>query len=288
MTWSSSGAPVQIRIVPAPGAVVDLDYVEVFPARFGLVLSPGSGVVADGARLTFEVPHDRKVDKIVADGIDVTQRLNDLLAAGTATRTTTSFRTVIDVGVGDLLPVRGDVTELRVDAGAQAARLQLRTTPPACSYEGSGATRVLVTGFQPFPADAWHDNVSGVAVTALDVGAVHDAQVMKLILPVEYDRAAAEVGGSFAAVTSTVSVYSTALKASPSLTLKPTVAYGLPLSSPSGTNRSRPAVMSAAPISWFSVTATQLPDPVVSYSRLPSLSSVVILTAAIAVSSESA
>jgi pyroglutamyl-peptidase len=91
------------------------------------------------------------------------------------------------------LPVRGDVTELRVDAGLQAARMQLRAAPPACAYEGSGATKVLVTGFQPFPADASHDNVSGVAVTALDVGTVHDAQVMKLVLPVEYDRAAAEV-----------------------------------------------------------------------------------------------
>jgi pyroglutamyl-peptidase len=198
VTWSSSGAPVQIRITPAEGAVVDLDYVEVFPSRFGLVLAPGSGVVADSARLTFEVPRNRKVDRISADGVDVTQRLNELLDAGTATRTTTSFRTVIDVGVGDLLPMRGDVTELRVDAGAQAARLQLRTTAPACSFEGSGATKVLVTGFQPFPADAWHDNVSGVAVTALDVGAVHDAQVMKLILPVEYDRAAGEVTDAIA------------------------------------------------------------------------------------------
>jgi pyroglutamyl-peptidase len=193
LTWSSSGAPVQIRITPAEGAVVDLEYVEVFPLRFGLVLSPGSGVVGDDARLTFEVPASHKVDRLVADGVDVTQRLTDLLASGAATRTTTTFRTVIDVGVGDLLPVRGDVTELRVDAGLQAARMQLRTAPPACAYEGSGATKVLVTGFQPFPADASHDNVSGVAVTALDVGTVHDAQVMKLVLPVEYDRAAAEV-----------------------------------------------------------------------------------------------
>jgi pyroglutamyl-peptidase len=198
LTWYSSGGPVQLRIAPAEGAVIDVDYVEVFPERFGLVLSPGSGILTDDTRLTFELPRSHKVEKIAADGVDITQRLNDLLDAGTATRTTTSFRTLIDVGVGDLLPMRGDLTDLRVDAGAQAARLQLRKTPPACTYEGSGATKVLVTGFQPFPADAWHDNVSGVAVTALDVSALHDAQVMKLILPVEYDRAAAEVTDAIA------------------------------------------------------------------------------------------
>jgi pyroglutamyl-peptidase len=201
VTWSSTGAPVRIRIEPAPGATVEVDYVEVFPSRFGLVLSPGSGVVGDDARLTFEVPRSHKVDRIVADGVDITERLNTLLDAGTATRTTTSFRTVIDVGVADLLPMRGELTELRVDAGAQAARMQLRATPPACAYEGTGAAKVLVTGFQPFPADGWHDNVSGVAVTALDVASLHDAQVMKLILPVEYDRAAAEVTDAIARCT---------------------------------------------------------------------------------------
>jgi pyroglutamyl-peptidase len=170
----------------------------VFPERFGLVLSPGSGIAADTDRLLFELPRSHKVDRIVADGTDVTAQLQSLLAAGAAKRTDTQFRTLIDVGVADLLPMRGDVTELRVDAGAQAARLQLRKTAPACSYEGSGATKVLVTGFQPFPADAWHENVSGVAVTALDPASVHGAQVMRLVLPVEYDRAAAEVTDAIA------------------------------------------------------------------------------------------
>jgi pyroglutamyl-peptidase len=198
LTWNSNGGPVQLRIAPAAGAVVDVDYVEVFPERFGLVLSPGSGVIADDTRLTFELPRSHKVDKLSVDGTDITQRLNDLLDAGTAKRTTTTFRTLIDVGVADLLPMRGELTELRVNAGAQAARLELRTTPPACTYEGNGAAKVLVTGFQPFPADAWHENVAGVAVTALDVSSLHDAQVMKLILPVEYDRAAAEVTDAIA------------------------------------------------------------------------------------------
>jgi pyroglutamyl-peptidase len=57
---------------------------------------------------------------------------------------------------------------------------------------------VLVTGFQPFPADASHENVSAVAVTSLDVKQLHGAQVMKLVMPVEYDRAAAEVTDAIA------------------------------------------------------------------------------------------
>ena len=51
--------------------------------------------------------------------------------------------------------------------------------------------KILVTAFQPFPADAWHENISSVALTAMP--AVSGARVMRLILPVEFDRAAAEV-----------------------------------------------------------------------------------------------
>jgi pyroglutamyl-peptidase len=198
LTWSSTGAAVQVALTPAAGAVVDVDYFEVFPQRFGLVLSPGSGIVGDSDRLTFEVPPGRKVASLVADGTDITAQLQTLLASGAATRTDTSFRTLYDVGVADLLPMRGDVSELRVNGGDQAARMQLRQTAPACNYEGSGATKVLVTGFHPFPADGWHDNVSGVAVTALDPAQLHDAQVMRLVIPVEYDRAAAEVTDAIA------------------------------------------------------------------------------------------
>src|SRR5512146_2609850 len=43
VSWHSDGTAVTLRIAPAPGAVIDVDYVEVFPERFGLVLSPGSG-----------------------------------------------------------------------------------------------------------------------------------------------------------------------------------------------------------------------------------------------------
>ena len=194
VSWHSDGTAVTVRIVPVPGAIVDVDYLEVFPERFGLVLSPGSGPIVDTDRLVFELPRSHKIDKVEVDGADVTSRYDDLLASGAAIKTSTTFRTLVDVGVADLVPMRGEVTEVKVHAGAETARMQLRAGAPACAYEGDpSGLKVVITGFQPFPADGWHENVSAVAVTALDPAALHGARVMRLVMPVEYDRAAAEV-----------------------------------------------------------------------------------------------
>ena len=196
---SVAGSAAKLKIVPAGSAVIDLDYVEVFPKHFKLVVSPGSGVFADTDPLTFEVPAGRRIDRLVADDVDLTARLDQLVRDRIATRTTTQFRSIISVRVGDLLPDRGDVVELHVRAGNNAARAQLRRSPAACVFEGDATGRkVLVTGFQPFPADGTHDNVSAVAVTAIDPFALRGAQVMRLVLPVEYDRAAAAIAGVIA------------------------------------------------------------------------------------------
>ena len=182
-SWSSTGTPVNFAITPAAGAVIDLDYVEIFPQRFGLVLAPGSGTIADTDHLTFELPLSKKVTQVELDGVDIT-------AAYTA---------LIDVAVADLAPARGDVAELKIHTATETQRMQLRRTAPTCSYTGdSNAPKVLITGFQPFPADDFHDNVSSVAVSSLDLSAVHGAQVMRIILPVEYDRSAAEVTDAIA------------------------------------------------------------------------------------------
>ncbi len=183
-----------LRVDVAAGAEVDVDYVEVFPQRFALVAAPGSGLYGDADHLQIELPLGRKLDRVTLDGADVTA-----LVAAIATRTDTAFRTLLDAQVGDLAPARGDVAELALRGADQAARVELRRSAAACSFAGdpSGA-KVIVTGFQPFPADATHDNVSGVAVSSLDATAIPGAQVMKLILPVEYDRAAAEVADAIA------------------------------------------------------------------------------------------
>ena len=194
LAWSSNGSPVNLRVTPAAGAVIDLDYVEVFPERFGLVATPGSGTYADTDRLVFELPRSRKLDKILLDKVDITQRMTDLLASGKAKRTNTAYRTLIEVGVADLAVERLDSSELELRAGALAARVQLRRASTECKFEGDASgKKVLVTGFQPFPADGWHENVSAVAVTSLDPAQLRGAQVMRVVMPVEYDRAAAQV-----------------------------------------------------------------------------------------------
>ncbi len=194
LAWSSNGTAVTVTITPAPGATIDLDYVEVFPERFGLVASPGSGLFSDTDKLVFEVPRSRKLDRIMLDDVDITSRMTDLLASGKAKRTTTAYRTLVEVAVGDLALGRADISELELRAGALAARMQLRRDNQPCRYEGDASgKKILVTGFQPFPADGWHENVSAVAVTALDPSQLRGAQVMRVVMPVEYDRAAAQV-----------------------------------------------------------------------------------------------
>jgi pyroglutamyl-peptidase len=159
-----------------------------------LVIAPGSGVVADGDGLSIELPAGAALDELLADGVDLRPHLGHLLAGGLATRTGDPHRAVIEVRVGALLPGRGEAVELRARAGTAAARVQLRRAPAPERYEGEPAgVRVLVTGFQPFPADCPHDNVAAVAVEALDVSALRGARVMRLVLPVEYDRAAAAI-----------------------------------------------------------------------------------------------
>jgi pyroglutamyl-peptidase len=198
--WSD-GNPRSIIITPAPDAVIHVDYVESFPRRFGLVASPGSGVLADADTIAFETPLDRAIDGLRADDADLMMRWNELVADGRATRVDTAFRSIFTVAVADLLPDRGDVVQLRVESGDDAARMEVRRAPAPCVYEGDGETRVLITGFQPFPADGWHDNVSEVGVRAVRPAAVLGARVMRLILPVEYDRAAAAVRDAIARCT---------------------------------------------------------------------------------------
>ncbi|MFT3694833.1 MAG: hypothetical protein QM831_16915 [Kofleriaceae bacterium] len=188
-SWSSTGGAVKFAMTVAGDADVELEYVEVFPQRFGLVLAPGSGVIADSDHVTFELPLDKKITAVELDGTDITDQVSDKF-----TQTQTTFRKLIDLAVADL-PAHGDVAELRVRTINDTQRMELLRGKPACNFVGTG-TKVLVTGFQPFPADASHDNVSGVAVTAL--GSVDGAAVMKLILPVEYDRAADEVADAIA------------------------------------------------------------------------------------------
>ncbi|MBA3501810.1 MAG: hypothetical protein M4D80_12070 [Myxococcota bacterium] len=179
-----------VRVEPLQNARIELDYLEIFPKKFGLVVAPGSGVYADTDTITFEVPQGRKLERLEADAVDIKPRLEQLISQGKATRETTSFRTLIHAKVGDLLPTRAQVTELAVRTSGHASRVQLRRAVAPCKFEGdANGKKVFITGFQPFPADGWHENVSAVAVTSMNPANLRGAQVMRLVLPVEYDLA---------------------------------------------------------------------------------------------------
>ncbi|CAN5919059.1 hypothetical protein BH11MYX2_BH11MYX2_35390 [soil metagenome] len=199
VSLSSASGQLHITVDVASGAKVDLQYVEVFSNNLGIVIAPGSGVLSETDRITIELPKAKGIEAIEANDVAIDARLTALLANGKATRTTTALRQLISVSVADLLPNREDVVELRVHSNGNTSRAQIRKTPAPCNFEGDpNGTKVLITGFQPFPADGWHENVAGVAVTALDASTLRGAQVMRLVLPVEYDRAPAEVTDAIA------------------------------------------------------------------------------------------
>ena len=199
VAYWSDGQPRTVAIVPAGGAEIELAYVETFPRRFRLVLSPGSGVIADDDAVTIEMAKDDAIEGVELDGVDVSARWRALDEAGLVAHTETSFRALHTVAASDLAPDRGDLAQLRVRGGGEVARMELRRAPAPCIYEGDPAgTPVLVTGFQPFPADGWHDNVAEVAVRSLRPTILRRAKVMRLVLPVEYDRAAAAVRDAIA------------------------------------------------------------------------------------------
>jgi pyroglutamyl-peptidase len=193
VTYWSDGAERTVSVLAGAGAEIEVAYVETFPPRFRMALSPGSGVIADDDVVTIELAKSDAIERIELDGAD----LDPTTLA--FTRTETEFRTLYSIRAADLAPARGEVAQLRVHGGGEVARMELRRAPAPCTYEGdAGGTPVLVTGFQPFPADGWHENVAEVAVRNLRPSALDGVRVMRMVLPVEYDRAAAAVRDAIA------------------------------------------------------------------------------------------
>jgi pyroglutamyl-peptidase len=188
--------PVAVEVAWPAQRTVRLDYVEVFRSSRQLILAPASGELAADALLQLELtdPPSGVSFRATCDAVDRTDALAALLADGTATQTTTDFRTFVTVPAAALLDGCTLPTRLKVSAVTnswvrETSRVTYREAPPACAFEGVG-TRVLLTGFEPFPADSDADNVSERAVQGFDPGAVADVTLMRLTLPVEYDSAA--------------------------------------------------------------------------------------------------
>ncbi len=193
--FDHDGSPLEVVVRGAGNGTVELDHLDLFPRTMGLVLGPGSGEFGDDDWI--EIEHDKGRALTLTVGTrDASEALAALVRSGAATDQRTDFRRLVRVRVRDLaLSTETGNLELHARAGGHAARMQVRRAAPPCEYEGpADGVPVLVTGFQPFPADGWHDNVSAVAVLAARPPA--GTKLLRLVLPVEYDRAPAEVASA--------------------------------------------------------------------------------------------
>ncbi|MEZ4220313.1 MAG: pyroglutamyl-peptidase I [Polyangiaceae bacterium] len=203
-TWQNVGLPftnsadgaVTIEVEWLATARVQLDYAELFRTERQLILSPPSGVFDAAAELAFEAhdPPDGASLKLACDELDLTDTLSTLLANGTASEEITDYRRLVTVPAADLLTTCPTDTRLRVSVVTGSwvratSRLTRQSTDAPCTFSPD-TTRVLLTGFEPFPADSTRDNSSEQAVAAFDPASVPGISVMKLTLPVEFDTAA--------------------------------------------------------------------------------------------------
>ena len=182
--------PSDLTIETFGRGAIEIDYIEIFADDFTLALGPGTRVFGDDDLVTIESPFDAPTPTLTVNDKDA--HLQDLLDGGSATAENTSFRRVYSVKVRFLAGrATGDLDLVVHDAAGEAkARMQVLRAPPPCNFVGDPAgKKVLLTGFQPFPVDSTHENVSDVAVQALDPSRLHGAQVVRLTLPVEYDDA---------------------------------------------------------------------------------------------------
>ncbi|MFN3197458.1 MAG: hypothetical protein ACE366_03400 [Bradymonadia bacterium] len=194
-----------------------MDDVEQLPDHTHLVLGPGSKILGDDGVVTVEWPIGDARPTLTLDGVNLSGGVEALLghtsfdddagfeppAPGTLVKN--QHRQVLEFSVARLLwlfersgGMRTDPHvphELAAELNHEMARMEIRRAVTPCHYEGDpeAPVRVLVTGFAPFPARASHDNVSSVGVLAIRPEVLVGAQLMRAVLPVEYDHAAALV-----------------------------------------------------------------------------------------------
>jgi pyroglutamyl-peptidase len=198
---SWDGAAFDIEITWPGEHPVRIDYLELFRARRGVAIEPASGVLtADRLQLEILDPPPGYRLELGCGELSLTERLADQLASGDATRTDTDFRSIVDAPaalIADCPRPTRLLAEVVADGRSRAAaRVTYYDAVPPCSFPAdSDRPRVLLTGFEPFPADGRHDNSSEEAVTRFDPGAL-DIDLMTLILPVEWQAAADLVAGT--------------------------------------------------------------------------------------------
>lgn len=196
-------SPVRFEVRWTGAASARLTYVELFRSTPRLLISPASQPLELGGGPVFEIsmqdpPNDLSFE-VMCDDVDVSQTLTELLDSGDAEWTETDFRTVVRAPAEQLLANCATPTRVTVRAMAgqwerETSRVTYYDRPIPCEFtdEGPSKTRILLTGFEPFPADSDRDNSSKEAVEAYATGELPEGvSVMRAILPVEYDSAAA-------------------------------------------------------------------------------------------------
>lgn len=190
----SEDGPVRVEVSWAGKVSARVDYVELFRATKNLLVTP-STVLSPGAKIEVEAldPPPSFTLAAFCNDSDKTAEVNALLSSGAATREDTEFRSVFSFAAEDLikdcpLPSRLRFSLLKGTWQQAMARISLYAEEPPCTF-APNTTRVLLTGFEPFPADSTHDNSSQKAVSSFDPGAVPGISLMALTLPVEFDTA---------------------------------------------------------------------------------------------------
>ncbi len=180
-----------------------LTYVEVFRSTPRLVISPASQTLMPDAEPTFEIelqdPPDALSFDITCDGVDVSGTLTELLGSGEAEWVETDFRVLVSAPAARLFEGCAAPSKVTVNAmvrgwAQHTSRVTYRSEPIPCAFtsDDPDRVRVLLTGFEPFPANSDRDNSSKEAVEAYVAGPLpEDVAVMRAVLPVEYDAAPA-------------------------------------------------------------------------------------------------
>lgn len=190
--------PLRVRVEWPGSRDVRLEYVEVFRRDRQLVLSPRSGVLDRDAELRIEIvdPPDDAELRIACGGEDRGELLDTLLETGEATVAESEFRRIVTAPLAPI--VDGCPRPARLVASLRGRYRALATSEVvyldelrACP-EDDGRPLVVLSGFLPFPAGSSNDNSSAEAVRGFDPSAV-EARVLPLVLPVEFDAAAAQV-----------------------------------------------------------------------------------------------
>jgi pyroglutamyl-peptidase len=191
----SVDGPMKIEVNWPDKVALRVDYVELFRSSRRLLVSPPSGLLPAGASFVIEAldPPQGFTLSARCDEIDLSAALQTLLASGEATREDTEFRSTFTVPADKLmagctLPSRVRFSLEQGNWTQATSRVTIFGEEPPCTFD-SGATRVLLTGFEPFPASSTHDNSSEQAVQAFDPAAVAGISLMTLTLPVEFDAA---------------------------------------------------------------------------------------------------